>query len=103
MALSWIALVAALVLTAVGQMTFKLYFTDRKFSTLVAAVLLFISVPVCSYLALRNLGIGLVYMSTAATQILVLLLARVVLKEQLTRDHLIAVVLITAGVVLYAV
>jgi multidrug transporter EmrE-like cation transporter len=99
---AWLALVSALVLTAFGQMSFKLFFITRRYAALLTALVLFALAPVCSYFALRQLGIGTVYISTAVTQILVLGLSRLILKEQLTFDHLVAMVLITTGVVIFA-
>jgi uncharacterized membrane protein len=44
----------------------------------------------------------MVYMSTALTQVLVAGLSRWVLREPLTADHGVGLVLIVAGIVVYA-
>jgi drug/metabolite transporter (DMT)-like permease len=54
-----------------------------------------------NYIALHRLDIGTVYIGTGITQVLVLALSRVVLREKLTRDHIFAVVLIVSGLALY--
>ena len=99
---AWVALAATLLATAVGQVMFKLHFRQRDYRYLVAAGPCFAIAPICSYIALRSLGIGLVYMSTALSMVLVVLLSNVWLNEQLNRDHYIAMVLIVAGVLMYA-
>lgn len=102
MTASWLALGGTVGATALGQMAYKLYFARRALPVLAAAVLLFLTATACTYLALKGLSIGMVYMSTAVSQLLVAGLARLVLKETLTRDHGVALALIVAGVVLYA-
>lgn len=97
-----LALAGALTATAFGQLTYKLYFRTGKAGCVAAAILFFLLVPVCSYVALRAIPIGIFYMSTAMTHLLVMALSRVVLKEKLTTDHAVAMVLIISGVVLYA-
>ncbi len=102
MAISWLELALALVTAAVGQVTYKLYFRAGKRHYLVLTVFFFVLASVCAFLALKQLSIGIVYMSTALSQLLVAGLAWGVLKEPLSRDHGIALALITSGVVLYA-
>jgi multidrug transporter EmrE-like cation transporter len=54
------------------------------------------------FAALTQLEVGVVYMSTGVVQIMVLTLSRSVLREHVTRDHVIAVILIVGGLVVYA-
>ena len=97
------ALIAALTGTALGQLNFKLFYArNRRWRNLVIAFLFFCAVPFCSYIALHRLTIGLVYMCTAVTQLLVLGLSHFVLKEKLNRNHAIALVLIITGIIIYA-
>jgi len=101
-AAAWLALLAALIATAVAQLAYKLTFTTGRRAWLAVALPLFLAATGSAYLALKGLSIGMVYMSTAVSQLLVAGLARVVLKETLTRDHGIALGLIVLGVALYA-
>ena len=66
------------------------------------AMCLFIVAQFTNYLALHRLPIGTVYISTGITQILILILSMLVLKEKITRDHVIAALLVASGLVLYS-
>src|SRR5215469_9060568 len=90
----WTGLLAGLLFTAAGQVFFKHYYTSRRRLDLLAAVALFGLVPVMNFLALRGIAFGLVYMSTAVTQVLVLVMCRVFLGEKLQRSTLPGVALI---------
>ena len=99
---SWLALGGALLATAHGQLMYKLYFRSKRVYHLGLSVGLFLAAPICAYFALRTLNIGTVYMSTSITQVMVMALSHFVLRERLTIDHFIAIVLIVSGVCLYA-
>ncbi|HEX4299658.1 MAG TPA: hypothetical protein VH327_02200 [Gammaproteobacteria bacterium] len=99
----WTALVAGLLFTAGGQVCFKHYYTTRRRLDLFSALALFGLVPVVNFLALRGLSFGLVYMSTAVTQVLVLFMCWGFLGETLKRTTLPGIVLILAGIIIYAV
>ena len=96
------ALAVGLFAASFGQVAFKLWATRGSRSRLVAALALFMVGQLGFFAALTQLEIGVVYMTTALSQILVLGLARGLVSERLTRDHAIAVGLIAVGVVLYA-
>lgn len=97
------ALIMVLVGTSLGQLNYKLFFVRNKnWTNLILAMAFFCTVPFCAYFALKQLTVGLVYMSTALTQLIVLGLSHYVLKEKLTRNHAVALVLIISGIVLYA-
>ena len=100
--LNYSALVLALILTALGQVYYKMYFTYRQRRYLVLAIGFFVSVPILNYIALKGITIGIVYMSTAVAHLLVVGLSHYLLKETLTRDHFVAMTLIIFGVFLYA-
>jgi len=100
--ISWLGLFITVVTPGFGQVYYKLYFRTRKMSHLIISIAIFLTAPVGSYLALRHLSIGLVSMSTAITQIIVLTLAHFVLKEQITRAHVLAMLVITAGVIIFS-
>ena len=97
------SLIAALVGTALGQLNFKLFFVKNKcWQNMIFAIVFFCAVPFCAYFALRQLTIGLVYMCTAATQLMVLCLSHYILKEKLTKNHTVSLILIIAGILIYA-
>ncbi|MBI5136223.1 MAG: EamA family transporter [Nitrospirae bacterium] len=98
----WPALAGALFATAQAQLSYKLYFRARRRVHLAVAIACFVGASVCAYLALKSLSIGMVYMSTALTQLMVVGLAHRVLGEPFTRDHGIAMVLIVVGILVYA-
>jgi len=98
---AWIALGTSFTTTACGQITYKLFSTTRRRVFFASALGLFITAQLANYIALHRLSIGTVYIGTGITHVLILVLSRVVLKETLTRDHLIAVLLIVSGLLLY--
>lgn len=96
-------LATALLCTALAQLSYKLYFTaGRRLALLYRALILFGIAQVGFFVALTRLDIGVVYMSTGFVQVLVLLFSRFVLREDVTRDHVIAVGLIVGGLIVYA-
>lgn len=98
----WLALVAVVFSTALGQLLYKLYFLNRSIFKLGLAIVFFVTASLCAFLALRSIDIGMVYMSTAFTQILIVTLSHYFLKEKLTPEHRIAMILIVSGVIIYA-
>lgn len=103
MIFSVIALVASLVCTAAGMVTFKHYYRSRRRTDFIWSVLLFAGVPVTTFFALRSLSLGFVYMSTAATHILVLGMSHFFLGERIPPRALPAIGLILAGIVIYGI
>ena len=93
--------IVAIVFTAGGQVLFKRYYLRHDRLDLYGAVALFVLVPVTNFVALRGMPFGFVYMSTAATQILVLLMSRFFLGEKLGKDALPGIALILAGIIVY--
>jgi drug/metabolite transporter (DMT)-like permease len=96
-----LAVILGIVLTAGGQVLFKRYYQRHRRLDLLAALAMFGLVPLINFVALRGMSFGFVYMSTAATQILVLLMCRVFLGEKLGRDALPGIALILAGIIVY--
>ena len=99
--MAYFYLIGLIVTTALGQFLYKLYFVRKDFRILIFSVLTFLAAPVCSYLALHDLTIGTVYMSTALIQIAVLTLSKLFLKEHITRTHILASAMIVSGIVFY--
>ena len=75
---------------------------EKRLSRQVVALALFGLAQIGFFVALTQLEVGVVYMSTGVIQLLVLVLSRSVLREHVTRDHLIAVALIMGGLIVYA-
>jgi drug/metabolite transporter (DMT)-like permease len=96
------SLVAALVLFSGGQIAFKLYFERKQLLLLLGACGTFVVAQIGFFLALRELSVGIVSMSMGLAQVLVLAMSHYVLRETVTRHHLIAVGLIVSGLGLYA-
>ena len=97
----WVYLAIAIVATAAGQLFYKLYFTRKRLVNLVISMCSFCIAPPLSYLALKVLPLGLFYMSSALSIVLVVFASVIMLGERLSRNHLAAMSLIVAGIVIY--
>lgn len=96
------ALIGLLLFTAAGQLLFKygttsgnLRYTFVGFGFLAAAT-------VSSFLALKTLGIGLVYLSMGLTHILIMLGSWYLLDESISRQRVLGSVLVITGIFTYA-
>jgi drug/metabolite transporter (DMT)-like permease len=94
-------LVLAILSTAGAQILYKLFFLRRKKIYLVATVGLFGMAPAMNYLALKHWPLISVYMATALTYVLVLILAKSVLGETIGRRKIYSMLLIVTGVVIF--
>ncbi len=103
MTLSVVALVAALLFTAAGQVLFKLGTLRRATPLYVAGLGLLALATISNFFALRNLGIGLVYLSTGSTHVLVLIGSWFILKERIPRDRQLGSLVVIMGISLYAI
>ncbi len=97
-----LGVIASLLLTAGGQVLFKRYYGSHRRLDLLAALAMFGLVPITNFIALRGLPFGFVYMSTAVTQVLVLVMSRMFLAERIHPKALPGVVLVVAGIIVYA-
>lgn len=96
-------LAVALLCTALAQLTYKVYFVQgRKLGHLIGALALFGLAQIGFFAALTQLEIGVVYMSMSTVHLMVLGLSKYVLRENVSWDHLIAVLMIAGGLVFYA-
>lgn len=102
MILYWLALLISFLVTALGQVIYKYYAMSGNIWHLLISVAFFTIAPFTSYIALQKIGIGLVFIGAAVSQILVLVLSRQFLREQISRDHIISMSLIAIGLVMYA-
>jgi multidrug transporter EmrE-like cation transporter len=98
---SIVALIASLVCTAAGMVTFKQYYRTGRRADFIWAIVLFAGVPITTFFALRGLSLGFVYMSTAITQVLVLGMSHYLFDDRIPPRALPAIVLILAGIVIY--
>ncbi|TKB26122.1 hypothetical protein FCL47_10295 [Desulfopila sp. IMCC35006] len=94
-------LVLAIVTTAGAQVLYRLFFLRRKKRYLLATIGLFCLAPAMSYIALQHWSLSTVYMATGLTYALVLILAKVVLGETISRRKMLAMLLIVGGVVIF--
>lgn len=99
--LPWIYTGLAVGITAASHVTFKLHANRRSIKWLILTGCGFVAVPLFSYLALRDLSIGQVYLCTAIVPVLTTMGAGLFLGEKLSWHHLVGIGLITGGMVLY--
>lgn len=103
MAISYFSLFAAIFSTALGQFFYKKYALSSKRQYFILTILLFLITPVCSFFALKNIPIDIVYVSTSLTIFIVVIFSRVFLNERIDKQRYLGIGLILLGVVLYAV
>ncbi|MGH9522843.1 MAG: hypothetical protein ACRD3E_09960, partial [Terriglobales bacterium] len=65
----WIFLTITILATVAAQLAFKQYFLSRRLLFLATAVILFCLAVVCTYFAVRELGIGRVYVGAALSYV----------------------------------
>lgn len=99
--MSYVYLACAIGFTATAQLFFKLFNQKHRLAYLLLSIALFGLTPFMSYLALKELELSVVYMSTAITYVLVMYLARIVLKETIDKRQIYAVSLIVVGVLTF--
>jgi drug/metabolite transporter (DMT)-like permease len=95
-------LAGALVFTSIGQLMFKIG-VDRshRLSTVIGLCSL-LGAAVMNLLALRTLGLGLVYLTVGLSHVIVMVLSLRVLHETITPTRWVGAGLIICGVTLYA-
>lgn len=97
----WLFLAATILVTVLAQLAFKNYFRRKRRVFLIAAIVMFCLAVPCTYMAVRELGIGRVYVGAALSYVLTPLAAHRAFDERLGYRHLLALGLILAGVVVY--
>lgn len=95
---AWLWLLAALLATAGGQVLFKYGSDSRSRLLVMTAVVLFCLAPPASFLALRDLGLATVYVSTVLAQLLAVLGAMVLFRERYSHIQWYGFALILIGV-----
>lgn len=99
--LPWIYTGIAVCLGSIGHILLKLNAVTSKRIYMLLAIMFFISVPALSFMALRDLTIAQVYLCTALIPIITTFGAWLVIKEVITKHHLIGLIFITVGTFLY--
>ena len=99
--IGWAFLACMICTTVAAQLSFKHYFLAGRRQFVLTAAVLFVLAVVCTYMAVRSLGIGRVYVSAAFTYILAPLAARYLFGERLRYGQYAALGLIAAGVIVY--
>lgn len=98
-ALEWLAV--SIVSVAIAQTAFKLYFRRRQWPALAIAICFFVYVPFTTYSALKGLPLAMVYVATAASQLLVVVMSLALMGERYTMRQYLGLSLVLAGVVVY--
>lgn len=101
MLLAYALLAAVVTTTAAAQLLFKHYHLSGRRASLAAALLLFASLPPATYYAVRQLGIGRVYILTSLSYGIVAFLGARLFGERVTRAQVQGLVLIVAGCLVY--
>lgn len=97
----WLYLGITIVATVAAQLAFKQHFLSRRKLFIPIAAMLFCLAVICTYFAVRELGIGRVYVGAALTYVLAPLAASRLFGEHVGRNQLLALGLILSGVVIY--
>ncbi len=98
---AYAVLLYLLLATACAQVAFKQYHHSGKRSSLMLAIALFVSTPAGSLLAVRQLGVGKVYVLMSLSYALVAFLGQRLFGEKISRHQVQGLALITLGCVCY--
>jgi drug/metabolite transporter (DMT)-like permease len=91
----------ALLATALAQIAFKHYHLTGRRRSLVTALAMFASIPAITYLTVRHLGVGKVYILTSLSYALVAFLGWRVFGERVSRRQILGLAIITLGCLIY--
>lgn len=95
-------LVMAIFCASAGQVLYKAFTSNRKYSFLALTIALFLLTPLFSYLALKELTIDIVYVATSMNSIIILLMTSLFLRESVTTKQYLGAIITTVGVAVYA-
>lgn len=96
-------LIAALLLTASGQLSFKSGISGSRRLLVVGGLASLGLAMISTLFALQRVEIGFAFMATGLTHVLVLAGSRWLLAEDVPRDRWAGAAIIIAGVVLYGI
>ncbi len=97
----YLFLLFAILLTALGQFCYKKFSLTQNRLYFYLTILLFVATPVFSFLALKGISVDVVYMFTSLTILIVLILSKTLLNEEITFRAYIGVLFITLGIIFY--
>jgi len=103
MILSYFSLFLAVLCTAFGQFFYKKFALTKDRKYYIFTIILFLLIPIFSFLSLQNISIDIVYIFTALTIFIVMVLSRIFLDERINITTYIGVALILIGVIIYAI
>lgn len=101
MIFSYLFLFCAIFATALGQLFYKKYQITKNFKFYILSIGLFLSIPMFNFLALIQIKVDIVYMFTALTIFLVVLMSKVFLNEKISKQRYCGIILIILGVLIY--
>lgn len=96
---SWLAI--AIIATAVGQLLFKHASVTRSRRYTLYAIIAFCMAPIGAFVALHTLSLATVYISTAISQLFVVLASMALFGERYNHRQWAGLALILAGVILF--
>jgi len=99
--LPWGFTALAILSTSFGHIFYKIYVISKNKWLLMSTGLTFILIPFWSYLALRDLTIAQVYLSTALVPVITTFSGAFILKEKVNKHNFIGLILIFLGTILY--
>lgn len=99
--MAWGFLCFSVVLTALSQVMYKLYFAYKNRFLLLLTVLSFACIPLSTTMALRSISLDVVYMFTAISIALVVVASRLLFGEKQSLKSYLYVFLIILGVIVY--
>jgi len=97
----WIWLAIAIIATAIGQLLFKHASMTRSHLYTLYAIIAFCMAPIGAFMALHTLDLATVYISTAISQIFVVLASMLLFGERYNRKQWTGLTLILVGVILF--
>lgn len=101
MTAGWLWLALALLATAVGQLVYKYASMQQSWRLTVLAVAIFCIAPVGAFMALHSLSLATVYVSTALSQLLVVLGSMALFRERYRLRQWLGFAAILAGVMVF--
>lgn len=100
--MAWLLMIGGAVFSVVGQLAYKQYSNNKQWLWLIGGLGLFSLAVPCTMWAVRDLGIGMVYVGSSISYILAPLLGQVFFGEHVTIRQWGYFGLIMAGVIVYA-
>jgi multidrug transporter EmrE-like cation transporter len=98
----WITLSISYIVTAFGQVILKLYAYTKNKWHFIWAIVFFAVAPFTTYVALKKIPVGMVYVGAAVSQVMIIIMSKNILKEKITKDHVISMAFILLGLLGYA-